>query len=106
MLHRHYNIKNINLTGNRNISKSLAYTYKEKIDRGNFNMEYAKDEVFQVKYSTGLNRLKGKDETWTSRLASSIKKHKWITTIMIALLMFATINLIMIGNFIKILQNV
>jgi hypothetical protein len=69
-------------------------------------MEYAKDEVFQVKYSTGLNRLKGKDETWTSRLASSIKKHKWITTIMIALLMFATINLIMIGNFIKILQNV
>ena len=69
-------------------------------------MEYAKDEVFQVKYSTGLNRLKGKDETWTSRLASSIKKHKWITTIMIALLMFATINLILIGNFIKILQNV
>lgn len=69
-------------------------------------MEYAKDEVFRVKYSTGLNRLKGKDETWTSRLASSIKKHKWITTIMIALLMFATINLIMIGNFIKILQNV
>lgn len=69
-------------------------------------MEYAKDEVFQVKYSTGLNRLKGKDETWTSRLAGSIKKHKWITTVMLALLMFATINLIMIGNFIKILQNV
>ena len=39
-------------------------------------MEYAKDEVFQVKYSTSLNRLKGKDETWTSRLAGSIKKHK------------------------------
>lgn len=69
-------------------------------------MEYAKDEVFQVKYSTGLNRLKGKDETWTSRLAGSIKKHKLLTIIMLAFFVFATINLIMIGNFIKILQNV
>lgn len=69
-------------------------------------MEYAKDEVFQVKYSTSLNRIKMKDETWISRLVSSIKKHKLITTIMLAFLMFATINLIMIGNFIKILQNV
>lgn len=69
-------------------------------------MEYAKDEVFQVKYSTGLNRIKRKDETWTSRLVSGIKKHKLLTTIMLALLMFATINLIMISNFIKLLQNV
>lgn len=69
-------------------------------------MEYAKDEVFRVSYHTDLNRLEGKKEKWTSRWANKLKKHKLMTTVMIAFFMFALINLVMIGNFIRILQNV
>lgn len=69
-------------------------------------MEYAKDEVFQISYATKLNRLKGEKQSWTSRLCKKIKNHKLITTTIIAFLMFATCNLIMICDFMKILQNI
>jgi len=69
-------------------------------------MEYAKDEVFQIRYNTNLNRLQIGNERWTSRLLKSIKKHKLITTTVIAFVMFSTANIIMIFNFMKILQNI
>ena len=69
-------------------------------------MEYAKDEVFQISYATKLNRLKGEEQSWTSRLCKKVKIHKLITTTIIAFLMFATCNLIMICDFMKILQNI
>lgn len=69
-------------------------------------MEYAKDEVFQIRYNTNLNRLQIGHERWTSRLLKSMKKHKLITTTAIAFFMFSTVNVIMIYNFMKILQSV
>lgn len=69
-------------------------------------MEYAKDEIFQVRYNTNLNRLQIGQERWTNRLLKAIKKHKLITTTVIAFIMFSTINIIMIYNFIIILQNI
>ena len=69
-------------------------------------MEYAKDEIFQIHYNTKLNRLEMKGESWTSRLIKKIKKHKLLTTTIIAFIMFATINLVMIYSFMKILQNI
>ena len=90
----------------RNILKTVAYTYREKIRKGNFYMEYAKDEVFQIRYNTKLNRLESKEENWTSRLVKKIKSHKLLTSSIIAFLLLATANVVMIGSFIKILQNV
>ena len=69
-------------------------------------MEYAKDEIFQVRYNTKLNRLEMKGESWTSRIAKKMKRHKLLTTTIIAFFMFATINLLMISSFMKILQNI
>ena len=69
-------------------------------------MEYAKDEIFEIRYNTKLNRLQIGKDSWTSKLHKKIKKHKLLTTIIVALIMFSTVNSIMIYNFMKILQNV
>ena len=69
-------------------------------------MEYAKDEVFQIRYNTSLNRLQIGKENWTSRFFKTIKRHKLISMVVIAFIMFSTVNVIMIYNFMKILQNV
>lgn len=69
-------------------------------------MECAKDEIFQIRYNTKLNRLEIKSESWTSRLYKKIKKHKLLTTTIVAFVMFATLNMVMISSFMKILENI
>lgn len=69
-------------------------------------MEYAKDEIFQIRYNTKLNRLQIGSESWTRKIHKKIKRHKLLTTIIIALITFSTANIIMIYNFIEILQNI
>lgn len=79
---------------------------RKKYKGGNRNMEYAKDEIFQVRYNTKLNRLEIGEQNWMIRLCQKIKRHKLLTTAMIAFIMFATINMVMISNFMRILQNI
>ena len=31
-------------------------------------MEYAKDEIYQIRYNTKLNRVQIKQESWTSKI--------------------------------------
>lgn len=69
-------------------------------------MEYAKDEIFQIRYNTRLNRLQIKNQNWTSRIYKKIKSHKLLATIIIVLVIFSTINIIMIYNFMQILQSI
>lgn len=69
-------------------------------------MEYAKDEIFQIRYNTRLNQLQIRGKSWTRRLYQKIKRHKLITTTIIAFTMFSTANFIMIYNFMRILQNI
>ena len=69
-------------------------------------MEYAKDEFFKIRYNTKLNRLQIRKETWTSRLFEKIKTHKLITTVILTFLLFSIINIIMIYNFMTILQGI
>lgn len=69
-------------------------------------MEYAKDEFFQVSYHTNLNRLERKEEGWTSKLWRKVKRHKLLTTTIIAFLVFATFNIVMIYHFMRILQSI
>ena len=57
-------------------------------------MEYAKDEVFKIRYNTKLNRLQIKEENWTSKLLKQIKAHKFLTTVIIVFLLFSIINII------------
>lgn len=69
-------------------------------------MEYAKDEFFQVSYHTNLNRLEKKGESWTSRLWRKVKRHKLLTTTIVAFLVFVTFNIVMIFHFMRILQSI
>lgn len=69
-------------------------------------MEYAKDKIFQISYNTKLNRLEMRGENWTRKLHKKIKRHKLLTTTIIAFCIFATINMLMICSFMKILQNI
>ncbi|MCI8759721.1 MAG: hypothetical protein HFJ34_01115 [Clostridia bacterium] len=68
-------------------------------------MEYAKDEIFQIRYHTDLNRLEMRKDNWTSRLGKRMKRHKLLTVAIVSLCVFATVNIIMIGSFMRILQN-
>ena len=70
------------------------------------NMEYAKDEVFEISYITKLNRLKAKKESWTSRICKKIKNHKLFVTVVIAFCVFAICNMIMMYNFMKIFGTI
>ena len=79
---------------------------RKKYRGGNVDMEYAKDEFFQVSYHTNLNRLEMKEESWTSKLWRKVKRHKLLTTTIVAFLVFATINVVMICSFMRILQSV
>lgn len=69
-------------------------------------MEYTKDVFFKVNYNTDLNRLEIEEESWTSKLIKKIKNHKLLTTVIIAFVMFSTLNIAMIYSFMKILQNI
>ncbi len=79
---------------------------RKKYKGGNRNMEYAKDEIFQVRYNTKLNRLEIGEQNWINRLCQKIKRHKLLTTAIITFIMFGTINIVMISSFMKILQNI
>ncbi len=69
-------------------------------------MELAKNHFFEVKYNTKLDKLEIQRESWISKLSKTIKRHKLISTITIAFLMFSTLNIVMIFSFMKILQNI
>jgi len=68
-------------------------------------MEYAKDEIFQIRYNNNLNRLEIGNKKWTSRFIKTVKRHKLISIIIIAFIIFSIANVIMIFNFMEILQS-
>lgn len=68
-------------------------------------MEFTKDNVFEVRYDTNLDRLVLKKEKKVNRIVNKMKRHKLITTASIAFVMFSVLNTFMIYYFMKILQN-
>lgn len=68
-------------------------------------MEYAKDEVFQVRYNTKLDRLEIGHERFGKRLINTIRRHKLMTVTVITFLVFSTLNIVMVCNFLKMLEN-
>ena len=68
-------------------------------------MEYAKDEVFQIRYNTKLNRLEMREESLINRLVKKVKRHKLITIVMVVLVLLTVADVVMISSFAKVLQN-
>ncbi len=68
-------------------------------------MEYAKDEIFKITYNSRVNRLQIPKENWKSRVIQKVKKHKFMSLIIILFIMFSCINFFLIYHFMKILQT-
>ncbi len=69
-------------------------------------MENTKEEVFKVFYNSSLEKLQNQEESKFEKIINNIKNHKLFTTVIVAFIMFATVNLAMIYSFMKILKNI
>ena len=69
-------------------------------------MEYAKEKFYEVMYNTRLDRLVIRKERVISKIKRFVRTHKFITTVSIAFAVFSTANIIMIYNFMKVMQNI
>lgn len=67
-------------------------------------MEYTKDEIFKIRYDTNMNRIRIGNKSLMRSMIKKIKRHKFITTTIIALIIFSIINIIMIYNFFELLK--
>ena len=68
-------------------------------------MEYAKDEIFQVRYNTKMDQLQIGHEKLVKRIIKTMRRHKLITVTAITFLIFSILNVVMIYNFLKLLEN-
>lgn len=65
-------------------------------------MEYAKDEIFNIRYREDINKLEiTKDRT--SKILNVLKKNKVITGLVISAVLISIINTMFIVNFFNIL---
>ena len=65
-------------------------------------MEYAKDEIFNIRYRDDINRLEiTKDRT--SKILNILKKNKVIVGLVTAAILISIINTMFIVNFLNVL---
>ena len=69
-------------------------------------MEFAKENVFKVQYFGEVDRQSSPKETKFEKVKGLVKRHKVITTILVSLAIFCSINIYMVYSFMKILQNI
>ena len=69
-------------------------------------MEYTKDMILQVRYGEINRTLKNKKEKRTSKFLEGIQKHKLMTTAVISAIIFISIDMILVSNFVRILSTV
>ena len=63
-------------------------------------MEYTEESILN------LQLRKTSEENFNKKLIRKISEHKWISMIIVSLIILSSINAIMIYNFLKILQNI
>lgn len=63
-------------------------------------MEYTEESILN------LQLRKTGEENFNKKLTRKISEHKWISMIIVSLIILSSINAIMIYNFFKILQNI
>lgn len=69
-------------------------------------MEYTKDMVLGKHYKEVRKVIKTKGTSWKSRALKVIKAHKIATTAVISAIIFISIDIVLITNFIQILSLV
>ena len=69
-------------------------------------MEYTKDLILNIRYDESSNTLRFKATKWTSKLIQKIKKHKLAVTTCAIFLTFVVMDVMLVTNFMHILQGI
>lgn len=69
-------------------------------------MKNEKNDIIGIRYNTNLDRLQIGKRGIIRRLYNTIRNHKIISMAVISLVIFSTANVVMIYQFMKILQNI
>ena len=69
-------------------------------------MENVKEKWYEVVYNTKLDKLELKKPKLRRKLIRKIRKHKFLTTVIFTAILFSVLNVTMIYEFLKILQNI
>lgn len=68
-------------------------------------MQYTNENVLKIYGTSRIKRMKSESEKRLEELRKKIRKHKWLTITLGALIVFSTINIIMVYNFMNLLQE-
>lgn len=68
-------------------------------------MQYTNEDILKIKYVVESKRVPKIYRGFISNLVKKIKRNKWITITIVALVIFSAINLTMIYNFMSLLQQ-
>ncbi len=68
-------------------------------------MQYTNENVLKIYGTSGIKRRKSENKTGLEGIKRKIRKHKWLTITLGALIVFSTINIIMVYNFMNLLQK-
>lgn len=69
-------------------------------------MENIKEKCYEVMYNTRLDKLVLRKTSSIRNLFRKMRKHKFIITIVLTFIMFSMLNITLILNFMKVLQNI
>lgn len=69
-------------------------------------MEETKENWYEVRYDTKLDKLVLKKPKFTSKMWLFMRKHKLITTVGISVIAFSILNITMIYSFMKVLKQI
>ncbi len=68
-------------------------------------MQYTNENILKINGTVGIKRMKSKNKKVLEEIKRKIRKYKWLTITLGALIIFSTINIIMVYNFMNLLQN-
>ncbi len=69
-------------------------------------MEYTQDEIFNIKYNAGKNTIEVKEKSIFYKIGQIIKKHQFMSLVMILTIILGAINCVMISNFFILLNQI
>ena len=68
-------------------------------------MQYTNENILKINGTVGIKRMKSKNKKGLEEIKRKIRKYKWLTITLGALIVFSTINIIMVYNFMNLLQK-
>lgn len=68
-------------------------------------MQYTNENILKINGRAEVKRIKIINNVIFHKMKEKIKRHKWLTIIVTVLIVFSTINIVMVYNFMNLLQK-